>query len=191
MGDVAGSGGYYVLAQADHVVADPFTITGSIGVVVGKPVLTQFNERHGLNPEVVGRERALFESPNHGFSDAERVWAERMMHEVYDRFVDRVSTGRRLSRERVDEIGRGRIWSGADALEIGLVDELGDLDAGIAAARRLADLPDDAPVHTVSTGLTLPGTPTLAKDPAAALTALWPFGQERALTWLDRSVVIR
>jgi len=190
MGEVAGSGGYYVLAQADHVVADPYTLTGSIGVVVGKPVLTQFDDRHGLNPETVGRDRALFESPHRPFSDDERAWAERMMDEVYGRFVDRVSTGRRLSRERVDEIGRGRIWSGQDAKEIGLVDELGDLDAGLAAARRLAGLPDDAPARTVSAGPNLPGLPTFGKD-AGALAGLWPFGSEKVLTWFDRSVTIR
>jgi protease-4 len=190
MGEVAGSGGYYVLAQADHVVADPYTLTGSIGVVVGKPVLTQFDDRHGLNPETVGRDRALFESPHRPFSDDERAWAEKMMDEVYGRFVDRVSTGRRLSRERVDEIGRGRIWSGQDAKEIGLVDELGDLDAGLAAARRLAGLPDDAPARTVSAGPNLPGLPTFGKD-AGALAGLWPFGSEKVLTWFDRSVTIR
>lgn len=191
MVEVAASGGYYVLAQADHVVASPFTITGSIGVVIGKPVLTEFNDRHGLNPEVVGRAEALFESPNRRFSDAERTWAETMMDEVYDRFVDRVAAGRGLSRERVDEIGRGRIWSGADAHERGLVDELGDLAAALAAARRLAKLPDDAPVHAVSAGLSIPGIPTFGKEPAAALAGLWPFGREKVLLWMDTSVTIR
>lgn len=196
MGEVAASGGYYVLAQADHVVASPFTLTGSIGVVVGKPVLTEFNERHGLNPEVVGREEALFASANRPFSDADRAWAERMMHEVYERFVSRVAEGRGLTRETVDEIGRGRIWSGADALERGLVDELGDLHTGIAEARRLAGLPDDAPVHTLSAGFTLPGVPSFGKDPgvavaAATLAAVWPFGEERVLTWFDTAVTIR
>ncbi|UNX55092.1 S49 family peptidase [Georgenia sp. TF02-10] len=191
MGEVAASGGYYVLAAADHVVASPFTITGSIGVVVGKPVLTQFNERHGLNPEAVGRERALFNSPSRGFSDGERAWAEQMMQEVYDRFVDRVATGRRLTAERVDEIGRGRLWSGADARDLGLVDELGDLEAGLAAARRLAGLPADAPVHAVSAGFALPGAPTFGRDAGDTLAGLWPFGQEKVLTWFDRSVRIR
>jgi protease IV len=191
MGEIAGSGGYYVLAQADHVVADPYTITGSIGVVVGKPVLTQFDDRHGLTPETVGRDRALFESPHRPFSDDERAWAEKMMDEVYARFVERVATGRRLSPERVDEIGRGRIWSGQDAREIGLVDELGDLDAGIAAARRLGGLDHDAPVRTVSAGPSVPGLPTFGKDAAGALGGLWPFGSEKVLTWFDRSVTIR
>ncbi|MFC4554729.1 S49 family peptidase [Georgenia faecalis] len=191
MGELAASGGYYVLAQADHVVADPYTLTGSIGVVVGKPVLAEFDDRHGLRADTVGRATALFESPHRPFSDAERAWAERMMADVYARFVERVATGRGLSAERVDEIGRGRIWSGRDAERIGLVDELGDLTAGIAAARRLGGLAVDAPVRTVSTGLVLPGVPAFGKDAAGSFAGLWPFGGEKVLTWMDRSVTIR
>lgn len=191
MGEVAASGGYYVLARADHVVANPFTLTGSIGVVAGKPVLTGFNDTHGLNPETVGRELALFSSPHRPFSEAERTWAETMMAQVYDRFVDRVATGRQLTPAQVDEIGRGRIWSGRAALEHGLVDELGDVRNGVAAARKLAGLPDDAPVRGVSGGLSLPGMPTLGKGTGATVENLWPFGSEKVLTWFDRAVRIR
>lgn len=206
MGDVAASGGYYVLAPARHVVASPYTLTGSIGVVVGKAVLAELYARHGLRPEAVGRERALWASSSRPFTDAERAWAERLMRETYDRFVERVATGRRLSRERVDEIGRGRIWSGADAKELGLVDELGDLDAGLAAARRLGGLPADAPARLVSAGFQVPGLPTfargvgdgrlatagrLAAGPAGLLDALWPFGEEKVLAWMDRAVRVR
>jgi len=195
MGEVAASGGYYVLAQADHVVASPFTLTGSIGVLVGKPVLAEVNERIGRNPETVGRELALFASPNRPFSQAERVWAERMMNEVYARFVARVAAGRSLAPERVDELGRGRLWSGADAHERGLVDELGDLRSAIVAARRLAELPEDAPVRGVSGGRSLPELPSFGKDPAqgavaALLASVWPFGEERVLTWFDSSVTV-
>ncbi|QGF25155.1 peptidase [Raineyella fluvialis] len=196
MGEVAASGGYYVLARADHVVASPFTVTGSIGVVVGKPVLTDLNGRIGRNPESVGRDMALFGSPNRPFTEAERAWAERMMDEAYGRFLTQVAEGRRLSRERVDDLGRGRIWSGADAHERGLVDELGDLSSALAAARRLAGLPDDAPVRPPSTSFALPGVPVFGKDPAAAvasaaLAAVWPFGDERVLTWFDSALTIR
>lgn len=111
-----------------------------------------------------------------------------MMTEVYECFVDRVATGRGLSRERVDEIGRGRIWSGRDALDVGLVDELGDIETGLAAARRLAGLADDAPAGPVSMGLSLPGMPGFATQHAEALAALWPFGSEKVLTWMDRSI---
>ncbi len=191
MGEVAASGGYYVLTHADHVVADPYTLTGSIGVVVGKPVLAQLDERHGLNPEAVGREAALFASPHRPFSEEQRAWAQRMLEEVYQRFVDHVARGRGLTRERVNEIGRGRIWSGQDALERGLVDTLGGLHEGVATARRLADLAPDAPVRTVSAGVALPGVPTFGKGAAGAVESLWPYGTERVLTWFDRSVRIR
>lgn len=191
MGEVAASGGYYVLAQADHVVAGPYTITGSIGVVVGKPVLTRLEERHGVNPGTVGREAALFTSPHRPFSPAQRAWAEKLMEEAYRRLVDRVATGRRLTPERVDELGRGRIWSGRDARDNGLVDELGHLHEGITAARRLAALPEDAPVRTVSSGPSIPGMPTFGRSAARGLEALWPFGSEAVLAWYDRSVRIR
>lgn len=191
MGEVAASGGYYVSARAGHIVASPFTLTGSIGVVAGKPVLAEFNDRHGLNPETVGRELALFASPHRPFSDVERAWAQAMMDQVYERFVDRVATGRGMSTEQVDEIGRGRIWSGQDALARGLVDELGDVHDGVAAARRLAGLAEDAPVRTVSSGFSLPGMPTFGKGAAATVESLWPFGSEKVLTWFDRSVRIR
>jgi len=198
MGPVAASGGYYVAAQADRVVADPYTITGSIGVVVGKPVLSGFDDAHGLRPEAVGRESALFASPHRPFSDADRTWAEQMMNDVYGRFVDRVATGRGLEPDRVDRLGRGRIWSGSDAAEVGLVDELGGLEAGLDLARRLGDLPEDAPAKPISHGFQLPGTPAFAVDPTAlatdpvkALSGLWPFGSEVVLTWFDRAVTIR
>lgn len=196
MGEIAASGGYYVLARADHVVASPFTITGSIGVVVGKPVLAELNERVGRHPETVGRELALFGSLNRPFSDAERAWAETMMDEVYARFVARVAEGRGLTPERVDELGRGRIWSGADAHERGLVDELGDLHTAVAAARRLAGLPDDAPVRAASGGFAFPGLPAFGREPgdaaaSALLAAVWPFGTERVLTWFDSAVTVR
>lgn len=191
MGEVAASGGYYVLAQADHVVADPYTVTGSIGVVIGKPVLSEFDERHGFNPQAVGREPALSLSPHRAFSAEDREWAERIMADVYARFVARVAAGRNLERARVDQIGRGRIWSGADAREIGLVDELGDLHDGVAAARRLAGLPDDAPLRPVSAGLPVGVLPTMGQDAAATLGGLWPFASERVLTWMDRPLRVR
>ena len=81
----------------------------------------------------------------------------------------------------------------ADAFERGLVDELGDVQTAIAAARRLAELPDDAPVRNISAERTLPGVPAFGKDPAAAvlLGSLWPFGDETVLTWFDSNVTIR
>lgn len=190
MGEYAASGGYYLAAAARRIIASPYTLTGSIGVVSGKPVLQKFNERHGLNPEAVGRRRALMYSASRPFDGGERAEIERSISEVYDRFVARVAQGRGLSREQVNEIGRGRIWSGQDALDLGLVDELGDLHLGLQRAAELAGLPADAPVWNAAPKKAgpLPEFVHEVRDAARLNTALWPFGQERALTWLDQNL---
>lgn len=191
MGEYAASGGYYVLAHARHVVASPYTLTGSIGVVSGKPVLREFNARHGLKPERVGRERALMYSASRPFSDDERTHVERGIAEVYDRFVTRVAEGRKMTPERVNEIGRGRIWSGLDALDLGLVDELGDLRVGIERACELAGLPHDAPSWNVTPARTGPLPEFVQQAARAAQLSVWPFGRERVLTWLDQEIRVR
>jgi protease-4 len=180
MGQLAASGGYSVLTHATRVLAAPFTITGSIGVLMGKFVLQEFNARYGLNPKTLrrGRFAALNES-SRDWDEAELELLWRYNREIYERFVTRVADGRGLTRERVDEIGRGRIWSGADALELGLVDELGDVQLAIARAKELAGLHPDAPVWNVQAAqkLLLPADP----DPAALLHAWAPLLRERAL----------
>lgn len=184
MGDVAASGGYYVLTHAKKVIAAPTTITGSIGVVSGKPVLKEFNERQGFNPERVSRSPypGLYSSSTPWDGD-ERALIERSIEEVYDRFTSRVAQGRGLTQERVNEIGRGRVWSGQDALGLGLIDELGDLNTGLTRARELAGLSYDAPSWTVSGGRwELP-------DLSSAVSLGWT--QERALTWLDAGWKLR
>ncbi|GAA5532946.1 S49 family peptidase [Deinococcus aluminii] len=191
MGEYAASGGYYVLTHARHVVASPYTLTGSIGVVSGKPVLREFNSRHGLNPEPVGNERALMYSAARPFTDDERAHVERGISEVYDRFVTRVAEGRKMTPERVNEIGRGRIWSGLDALDLGLVDELGDLHVGIERACELAGLPYDAPTWNAAPARTGPLPEFVQQAARAAQMTVWPFGRERVLTWLDQEVKVR
>ena len=151
MGSVAASGGYYVLTHATRVIASPYTITGSIGVVSGKPVLEEFNRRQGLNPEGVTRhETGLIYSSARPFTASQRELMERSIGEVYDRFTARVAEGRGLSQERINELGRGRIWSGQDALEHGLIDELGDLHTGIQRACELSGLPYGAATWTAA-----------------------------------------
>lgn len=187
MGSVAASGGYYVLAEADHVIASPYTITGSIGVVVGKPVIGELQQRHGFHPETVGRTDALFTSTSRGFTDRQRAWAEAMMGTVYDQFRTVVARGRDLTMERVDEIGRGRIWSGRAAQGLGLVDVLGTPEDAVREARRQAGLKDDAPVW-VPSAPRLP-VPEVGRRPSEAATAwLWPFGREQVLTLWDDPV---
>ncbi|WP_412028936.1 signal peptide peptidase SppA [Deinococcus yunweiensis] len=191
MGEYAASGGYYVATHAKHIVASPYTLTGSIGVVTGKPVLTEFNRRHGLNPERVGRSSALLYSASRKYTDEERNHVERGIEEVYDRFTSRVAEGRKLTQERVNELGRGRIWSGADALERGLVDELGDLRLGLQRARELAGLPHDAPTWNVTPKNRGPLPEFVQEAAQAATVQVWPFGRERVLTWLDQDLKVR
>lgn len=190
MGELAASGGYYVLTHATRVLAAPTTLTGSIGVFTAKPVLEAFNQRFGLNPVTLRRGRyANAMSFARPWDEAETELFERYIGEVYERFVTRVATGRGLDPLRVDEIGRGRIWTGADALDLGLVDELGDVDEALAVARELAGLHPTAPSWNVKQQprMVLPDP----SDPDALSTALMPLLRERALlvpsTWLSLS----
>lgn len=180
MGQYAASGGYYVLTHATEVIAAPTTVTGSIGVVLGKPVLEEFNAKYGFNPESVTRGRfAELMSSARGFDEQERALLQRYSEEVYGRFVSRVASGRRLSEERVNEIGRGRIWSGADALGLGLVDHLGDVASAVERARELAGLAKDAPAWNVE-----PPKHYLApviEDPRTVVNVLGALLAERAL----------
>ncbi|MFI7539244.1 signal peptide peptidase SppA [Streptosporangium sp. NPDC049376] len=148
MGDVAASGGYMVSMSADAIVAQPGTLTGSIGVFGGKAVIGGLLDKIGVSTESVGEgANAGMFSSTHAFSEAQweriNVWLDR----VYDDFVNKVAEGRGLSRERVHELARGRVWTGADAHEGGLVDVLGGLEDALALARRKGGLAEDAPVR--------------------------------------------
>lgn len=189
MGEVAASGGYYVAAHATKILASPYTITGSIGVVAGKAVLAELQERHGINPERVGRDEALIFSSSREFSDSERAWLTAMIDDVYDRFLDRVADGRGLTKERVNELGRGRIWAGTEAKDNGLIDDLGDLEAGIALARELGGLAEDAPAQVVSPGKLAGLLPEQGRSVSLSSLA-WPLGRERVLTWLPARVTL-
>jgi protease-4 len=184
MGSLAASGGYYVLTHADHVIAAPVTLTGSIGVVAAKPVLEDFHARYGFNSEVIRRGRySLLSSSRKPFDDGERALVQRLNSEVYERFTARVAAGRGLSREQVEELARGRIWSGTAALGKGLVDELGDVELGLRRARELAGLPADARSWNVPAAgrLLLP----TAEDPTTLQRSLAPLLRERVLLLHD------
>jgi protease-4 len=143
MSDVAASGGYFVAMGADAIVAEPGTITGSIGVYSGKVVTTGLLERLGIGTDAVvqGRHARMFSS-RVGFDDEQWRRLSDWLDRVYDDFVGKVAEGRGLSRERAHELARGRVWSGADAHERGLVDELGGLHRALELARERAGLPD-------------------------------------------------
>ena len=143
MGDVAGSGGYFVAIGADKIVAQPATITGSIGVFAGKFVMTGLFDKLGVSfGEVHSGEHALLWDATKDFTPSEHERFEAWLDRIYDDFTSKVAAGRRLSKDRVLEIARGRIWSGEDARQLGLVDELGGMDAAVRLARKEAHIPD-------------------------------------------------
>ncbi|HUC59187.1 MAG TPA: signal peptide peptidase SppA [Streptosporangiaceae bacterium] len=147
MSDVAASGGYFISMAADAIVAQPGTITGSIGVISAKPVLSEAFGKIGVSADsiVLGRHAAMF-STTHPFTEEEWQIVDAWLDHIYADFTGKVAAGRGLSAERVHEIARGRVWTGADALGLGLVDELGGLEEATAIARRRAGLPASAPL---------------------------------------------
>lgn len=148
MGSVAGSGGYWVAMAADRIIAGPGTLTGSIGVVSGKLVTRGLRQRLGITSDEVHRGSfALMRSPDQRFTTAQWERVNASLDAVYDEFVDKVASGRGLSRERVAELARGRVWTGADATQRGLVDELGGYAAALAAIRQLCGLDPHASVR--------------------------------------------
>jgi protease-4 len=152
MGDVAASGGYFISAPADVIVAQPGTITGSIGVFMGKPVLRELFGRAGVATDTVadgaGADIATMFSSSRPFSEAEWARINEWLDAVYADFTQKVADGRRLPPERVHELARGRVWTGADAIANGLADEAGGLREAIAIARKRAGLPADAPARS-------------------------------------------
>jgi protease IV len=172
MGAVAASGGYYVSISADAIVANPGTITGSIGVLTGKLVARELKGRLGVGSESVRTNpNADAWSMNQPFTDEQHAHVEAEADLLYTDFVERVAKGRKMTVEAVDAIARGRVWTGADALERGLVDELGGLRTAINRAKVLAGLEPDAAVRVVG----YPGSslmdllrPKASSQPAAA-----------------------
>jgi len=141
MGNVAASGGYYIAAGANKIFAEPTTITGSIGVFGTVPNLTELADNVGINAEQVGTnknavEYSLFEPMQESFKNQ----VQESIEETYEIFLQRVSQGRGMTMAQVDSVAQGRVWSGTEALEIGLVDELGNLDDAISAAAEMAEI---------------------------------------------------
>lgn len=150
MSDVAASGGYYVAAGASRILAQPGTLTGSIGVVMAKPNVAGMLAKLGVGSETLARgEMARMNSLVHSLGPAERSRVTAVMTQVYQLFVRRVSEGRNLSVGEVDAIGRGRVWTGAQALANGLVDELGGWTAAVEAAKAAAGIPKGDEVELV------------------------------------------
>jgi protease-4 len=173
MGDVAASGGYYISMAADAIVAQPGTITGSIGVLTVKPVTRGLLERAGITSDSVseGAHAEMFDTTR-PFTDEEWALVNGWLDHIYADFTGKVAAGRRMTAERVHELARGRVWSGADALENGLVDELGGLERAAALARRRSGLPASAPLRPFPRMRPLDRLrPEPAETPAASLLA--------------------
>lgn len=147
MTDMAASGGYYMAAPATRILAQPSTLTGSIGVIVGKISLGGISKQYGVNWDEItaGKNAALFAN-GRGFNADERAAVARSADSVYENFKARVAAGRKLSPEAVEAIAQGQVWTGEEALANGLVDELGGLVEAVAATKKLLNLAPDAPV---------------------------------------------
>jgi len=151
MSDVAASGGYYISAGANKIIAEPSTITGSIGVFAGKPVVKGFYDWLGISNEWVlrGKQAGMFRE-SEKFTPEERAKFEDLIKKTYyEDFVPKVAKGRNKTPEYVDSIAQGRVWTGSQGLERGLVDEFGGLDRAVEVAKELAKIPKDKGVHRV------------------------------------------
>jgi len=177
MGEAAASGGYYIACPADVIVALPSTLTGSIGVFGGKMVVRELLDRIGVTTGSVSQgARSLMFSPRRGFSDDERERFAATIDAIYVDFVAKVAQGRDRPVAEIEAIARGRVWTGSDALGIGLVDELGGLRDAIRIARLRAGLSDDAPVlRALHVGpLARLGRAKNTEDPRAVVSSMLP-----------------
>ena len=151
MSDLAASGGYYVAVAAPTIVAQPATLTGSIGIYGGKFVTGGAFEKVGANIEAVtiGRNAGL-ESPERPFTDSERAKVQEQMSSFYRGFIGKVVAARKMPAQRVEQLAEGRVWTGSQARTHGLVDALGGLDRAIALAKQRAGIPPETAVEIVS-----------------------------------------
>jgi protease-4 len=148
MGDVAASGGYFIAMAADVIVAQPGTLTGSIGVLTAKPVVSGLLDRIGITTDSVAEgEHATMFAPTRRFSEEEWEKVNAWLDHIYADFTGKVAAGRRLTGDQVEEVARGRVWTGADAATRGLVDELGGIEVAAGHARSRAGLPASAPLR--------------------------------------------
>ena len=187
MSDVAASGGYYIAMPADAIVAQPSTLTGSIGVVLTKFVIEGTLKKLGMNMEGVSKGKfADLYSPVRPFSPDERARMEAYMQATYDTFVEKAAQGRNTTPEKIDAVGQGRVWTGRQAKQIGLVDDLGGLDRAVSLAKQRAKIAQDADVELVvyppkKSFYDVLTNPLGGNDRAGTLASLLGFGSPRVL----------
>ena len=217
MGDTAASGGYYIAMGADRIFAEPGTLTGSIGVVGGKIALEKFYEKVGITTSIVmrGKNSGVL-STTTPFSDTERVAMQKMLNDIYAQFTTKAAAGRKMEVEKLEKMARGRVYTGAQALQLGLVDELGTLADAIAFAKKSAGIDPDTKMERLD--LPKPTSPfealfgpidpssTRLQSPAASLLKYLPeevasqlrglniyelLARERVLTVLPYRVLVK
>ncbi len=151
MADVAASGGYYISTNADKIVAEPTTITGSIGVFMGKPVVKGLYEWLGITNQYTlrGKNAGIFRSTEKWTPEERAKMVEQTDNIYYDDFLPKVAAGRNMDAEKANSIGQGRVWTGTQAKENGLIDEFGGMEKAIAIAKELANLPADKDVRRI------------------------------------------
>ncbi|MBN9318911.1 MAG: signal peptide peptidase SppA [Caulobacterales bacterium] len=192
MGAYAASGGYWISSQASSIVAEPTTLTGSIGVFGGKVTFGDAVSRFGVDMRqlTVGGDYSSAFSSGKGFDPAQRAAFAAWMDEIYAGFISRVAEGRKLPPERVRELARGRVWTGAQAKELGLVDELGGIEEAVAKAKSLAKIDGEVRVKKIGG----PGSPLEALERLMGVSessaktlaaAAWVLGDPRATRILD------
>jgi len=147
MGDYAASGGYYVSTPAEFIFADPSTLTGSIGVFGVLPYTKKMLGKLGVDVDIIGTHEHSVMSLNRKLTDTEFSIAQNEVNEIYKQFLERVSNGRNLTKEAVNKIARGRVWTGDDAKRIGLVDSIGSLDAAINYAKAMNNIKDQKVIY--------------------------------------------
>jgi len=188
MGPVAASGGYWVSMPARWIVARPGTLTGSIGVLSGKLVTGDLFSKLLAGREVISTSpNAAMHDEGKPFTDAERALVKRDIDRIYEAFLERVGRSRAMKTEDIHPIAAGRVWTGKQALDRKLVDELGGLESAVAKARQLAGLPDKAPVREVKTGrkMVAPPLPSAAAYVGYVLAGLKLLGRAQPLALMD------
>jgi protease-4 len=152
MSDVAASGGYYIACNANKIVAEPSTVTGSIGMFMGKPVVKGLYNWLGISNEYTmrGKNAGIFRETEHWTPEEKAKMTQQANGVYYDNFVPKVAKGRGKTNEEIDGLGQGRVWTGTQAKERGLVDEFGGLEKAIEIAKQLAELPADKDVRRIA-----------------------------------------
>jgi protease-4 len=194
MGNVAASGGYWLATASDVVVAEPTTVTGSIGVFAGKFNVAGLYEKLGLSTDGVSTaDNADFFSGSRSFSESERERMQSWVLEDYEAFLHRVAEARGISRDEAHAVAQGRVWSGRDALEVGLVDELGGLDRAIAVAKEKAGLDEDDLVELVVYPKKRNFYEVLLSElsPASTRRSVGPPSELAWLQWIESSETLR